>query len=138
MDEQQTELLNLIHKGNAPARVQTRARILLLASQGQADQQIAQSLLISVPTVERTRRRFVQQPFHEALYDRPRSGRPPLLTGEIEARLVALTCTTPPVGYATWTLRLLAGRVVELGYIEHLSHTAVADLLKKTNSSPGE
>jgi hypothetical protein len=80
---------------------------------------------------------LVQESLHDALYDKPRSGRPPLITGDTEAHLIALACSTPPAGRVVWTLRLLAERVVELGYIEHLSTTAVMKRLKKTNSSPG-
>jgi transposase len=72
----------------------------------------------------------------EVLQDQPRSGRPIEIDGEQRAKVTALACSDPPEGYAQWTLRLLADKAVELGYCEHISHTEVATILKKTNSSP--
>jgi len=59
------------------------------------------------------------------------------VTGEIEAKLIVLACSQPPAGYARWTLRLLADRVIELGYLDYISHVTVGEVLKKTNSSRG-
>lgn len=67
------------------------------------------------------------------LHDRPRSGRPIEIDGKQRAKLTALACSTPPAGYAQWSLRLLADQAVELGYCEHISHTQVGEVLKKTN-----
>ena len=69
------------------------------------------------------------------LQDQPRSGRPIEIDGAQRAKVTALACSDPPEGYAQWTLRLLADKAVELGYCEHISHTEVATILKKTNSS---
>jgi putative transposase len=71
----------------------------------------------------------------QALYDRPRSGRPIKIDGEQRAKITALACSTPPEGYAEWSLRLLADKVVELGFSEQISHTHVRTILKKTYSS---
>jgi len=72
-----------------------------------------------------------------ALYEKPRPGASPKITGDIEAKLVTLACSDPPLGRSRWTLRLLADTMVELGYIDSISNVAVYQRLKKTNSSPG-
>jgi hypothetical protein len=74
---------------------------------------------------------------HAALYDKPRPGAAPRFTGEVEAQLTMLACSQPPAGHARWTLRLLADQMIELGYVEYISHVTVRELLKKTNSSRG-
>ncbi|WP_461093945.1 helix-turn-helix domain-containing protein [Spirosoma gilvum] len=70
------------------------------------------------------------------LTDKPRSGRPILIEGSQRAQLTALACEQAPAGHSQWSLRLLARKAVELGYCEHLSHTHLGDILKKTSSSP--
>jgi transposase len=142
LTQAQRELLQgLIHAGNAPARTQTRARILLLADRSQrtrrTDAQVSEAVLCSLATVGNIRRRFVRDGLEAALQDKPRPGAAPKITGDIEAHLVTLCCSDPPEGEARWTLRLLAGRVVELGLLGSLSHVAVGERLKKTNLSPG-
>ena len=139
--EQREQLHRLIHAGHAPARTQTRARILLLADRSQGarrtDAQVAGAALCSPSTVGNTRRRFVRNGLSAALEEKPRPGKAPKITGDIEAHLVTLACSDPPEGEARWTLRLLAGRLVELGLLDSLSHVAVGERLKKMNSSPG-
>lgn len=140
-DDPRQHLENLIRSGHAPARTQTRARILLLCDRNHApkrtDAQIAQALLCSPGTVRNVRRRFVQEGLDAALYDKPRPGAVPKITGDIEAKITLLACSDPPAGRARWTLRLLAERVIELGYVERISHVAIGERLKKTRSSPG-
>lgn len=140
-DDHRTHLESLIRAGNAPARTQTRARILLLTDRRQEnlrpDAEIAAALLCSLTTVRNVRHRFVRNGLDAALYDRPRPGAKPKITGETEAHLTLLACSAPPEGQARWTLRLLADRLVELGYVESLSHVAVGERLKKMNSNPG-
>lgn len=140
--EQRYELEEMLHKGQSPARVQTRARILLLSDRNQGAPrkaaEIAEVLLCSESTVGNIRRRFAQEGLQAALYDKPRPGAKPKITGEVEAQLVLLACSTPPEGQSRWTLRLLAQRLVELEVIESVSHVAVRDVLKKTNLSLGE
>jgi len=140
-EKERAHLRGLLRRGVAPARVQTRARILLLSDRGRGerrtDEQVAAAVVTSVMTTRRTRWRFLQEGLEAALAEKPRPGRPPKITGEIEARLTVLACSQPPEGHAHWTLRLLAGQLVELGYLESISHTAVADRLKKTKSNPG-
>lgn len=140
-DEQRERLHDLTHSGKAPARVQTRARILLLTDRSQGrnrtDAQIVEALQCSRTTVVTLRRLCVHQGLDAALYDKARPGAEPKITGDIEAKLTALACSAPPNGQARWTLRLLADKVVELGYLDRISHVAVSKRLKKTNSSPG-
>jgi putative transposase len=139
--EQRQELERLIRVGNAAARVQSRARILLLSASEPGDWQsapaVARALLVHPNTVRNVRRRFVAGGLEAALYDRPRPGATPKLTGEVEAQLTLLACSAPPEGHAAWTLRLLADELVVLGVLESVSHTTVGEWLKKTNSSLG-
>jgi transposase len=94
--EQRAELEQLVRTGNAAARVQTRARILLLSSEGKRDAEVTQSLHTSPATVQKTRRLFFREGLQRALYDKPGRGRPPRITGEVEAHLTMLACSTPP------------------------------------------
>lgn len=133
-------LEHLVKTGTHKARTLTRARILLLADEGPAgsapsDGQIRASLGVCLATVAGTRRRFVEGGVAPALKERPRPGQPPKLTGKIQAHLTALACSAPPEGHARWTLRMLADRAVKLELVDSVSHEAVRQVLKKTNSS---
>jgi hypothetical protein len=136
-EEQRQHLNRLIKKGNTPARVQTRARILLLSErtlgQRRTRKQVAEAALVCPVTVGRLCRAFAQEGLEAALYDRPRPGALPKITGDIEAKLVTLACSEPPSGRGRWTLRLLADTMVELGYLESISNQAIGQRLKKTS-----
>ena len=114
-----------------------RAQVLLKAdADGPAwtDQQIADAFSCRTKTVENIRQRCVLEGFEQAL-ERKRRESPPvpkLLDGEQEAQIIALRLGSPPKGYANWSLRLLARRVVELGLIESVSHETIRRTLKKT------
>jgi len=140
-EKERAHLKGLLRRGAAAARVQTRARVLLLSDRSRGerrtDEQVAKAVLTSVSTAKRTRWRFLREGLEAALAEKPRPGRPPKITGEIEAQLTVLACSQPPEGHAHWTLRLLAGRLVELGYVESISHVAVGNRLKRTKSNPG-
>ncbi len=140
-NEQRAHLEGVIHAGNAPARTQTRTRILLLTDRNQSyrmtDAEIAAALLCNKNTVGNVRRRFLQQGIDAALYDQPRPGAKPKITGAVEAQLTLLACSQPPEGHARWTLQLLADKLVELGVVDSISDVAVMHRLKKTNSSRG-
>jgi len=139
--ETRQQLLDLTRKGNAPARVQTRARILLFADKSQDEpktqEQIAQALSVCRPTVGKTCRSFVQEGIEPALYEKPRPGKAPKITGKVEARLTLLACSTPPAGRTGWTMQMLADKLVELKLVDSISDSAVCDRLKKTRSSRG-
>ncbi len=134
--DEREELCQLIRRGKHSSRKVTRARILLLAADGATDEQIVASLKTGFATVERTRKRFVEEGFG-CLNERRRRGAERKLTGKQEAHLVALACSTPPRGRARWTLRLLADKVVELGFASSIARETVRQVLKKTNLSRG-
>lgn len=138
-DEQRKELKKLTTAGIASARKINRARILLLGDEdnpngSKNDKEIAEILDISRATIVRVRQRFIEQGL-EALNEKPRSGKPKQLSGRQKAQITALACSEPPAGYARWTLRLLATKLVELEMIEAISHNAVGEILKKMNLS---
>lgn len=135
--DEREQLLQFIRRGKPSARKVTRARILLKAADGLTDDQIAAALDVGVATAERTRKRFVEQGF-DALNERPRPGARPKLTGKQQAHIIALTCSKAPQGHSHWTLRLLAGKVVELGFTESFSRESVRRMLKKTSLSLGK
>jgi transposase len=134
--EERDELQRLLRGGKTAARKVTRAQILLKADDGLTDDEIAEEIGACVPTVERTRKRFVEENLG-CLNERPRPGQKLKLSGKAEARLIAEACSKAPDGLKRWTLRLLANRVVELGLCESLSHETVRQHLKKTNLSLG-
>jgi transposase len=118
------------------------ARILLKADRNQPgggwrDTEIQSALDLSLRTIERVRKRFVEDGMEAALKSRSGAGRKREVTGEVEAHLIALRCSNVPSGQGRWTLRLLAERMVELNYVEHISHESVRQVLKKTNCNPG-
>jgi transposase len=136
-DSERATVVALTKKGQAPARQIARAHILLLADAGHPDVTIAQALSVGVSTVERTRRRFVEEGLAAALTERPRPGGTPKLDGKQEAFLVALACTHPPEGRKCWTMQLLAERLVTLGVVDAISDETVRRALKRGISSPG-
>ncbi len=137
-DKERRELLDLTKKGRNSARILTRARILLLADEGRSDEEIAAHLHSSSPTVARIRKRCCTAGGVEAaIKEKPRRGAAPKLNGRAEATLTAIACSTPPEGYARWTLRLLADKLVELGLVDSVSHVTVGTVLKKATLSPG-
>jgi hypothetical protein len=140
--DKKTELEQLIKSGEHNARVISRARVLLLLDRSQGQKrtlaQVAEAALLSTVSVSHIKRRYFDGDLDRALYDRPRPGRPVTkMTGEVEAHLIALTCSDPPEGYDQWTLRLLAERLVSLEVVDSISHVAVGNTLKKTNLSLG-
>jgi transposase len=134
--EERTVLEQLLQKGKSSARKLTRARILLQADEGLTDEEIATALEVAIATVERTRQRFVERNL-EALNDLPRPGGQCKLSGKQEAHLIAVACTPAPTGQARWTLRLLADKVVELGFVPSIARETVRQVLKKTRLSLG-
>lgn len=136
--EQSKQLFEIIRRGKSSARKIARARILLKADERLSDEQIAEALHVGSATVGRTRQRFFEEGLESALNERPRPGAQPKLTGKQVAHLIAVACSKAPQGRARWTLRLLADKVIELGFAETCSHELVRRVLKKTNSSRGK
>ena len=142
-DQEHSSLEELTRKGKSPAYKVNHARILLLADTnreggGWKDQDISSALNISIATIERVRQCLVESGLEAALSRKTQKNRQrSRLDGEQEAHLIALTCSSPPDGQGRWTLRMLGARMVELGYVEQISHETVRKTLKKTNLSCG-
>lgn len=139
--EQRSHLENMISSGHGSARVLGRARILLLCDRSleakREDAVVAEAVMVCPATVRRIRKEFAIYGLESAIYDKPRPGAVPKITGDIEAKITMIACTKPPQGHVRWTLRLLADRIVQLGYLDSISHVAVGNRLKKTTSSRG-
>jgi transposase len=131
-DDERQALEEMTRKGALNARKFKRAMILLKADKGLTDPQIMTAIEVSRPTVERTRKRFVEGGLEKALNEDPRPGQRRKLDGRGEAVLIATACSQVPEGYEHWTMRLLAGRLVELGVVDSISHETVRLTLKKT------
>lgn len=142
-DEERAALKKLVSVGKAAARKITHARILLLADErssggGKTDVDIADALQVGLITVGRVRRRLVEQGLEAALNRQPqRNRRAKKLDGNAEAFLVATACSEAPEGRSSWTLKLLADRLVECEYVDSISPETVRQALKKTNLSLG-
>ena len=140
--EERNRLDALIRKGKRSAQMLTKARILLKADisdagEGWSDSRIAKALDTSVANVERTRRQLVEEGFEAVLTRKynPNSARPRIFDGMAEAKLIALTCSPAPAGFARWTLRLLEEKVVGLHIVERTSDNTIGRTLKKTVSN---
>jgi len=131
-DEERQTLQEMTRKGSIKARQMKRAMILLKADEGLSDPQIISALNVSRPCVERIRKRFVLNGLEKALNEDPRPGQRRKLDGRDEAILVATACSKVPDGYEHWTLRLLAGKMVELGVVDTISYETIRRTLKKT------
>ena len=130
-------LRTLTKKGSVAARVHNRAQILLYADAGRKTKDIAELLSLSQKTISTIKRHYVTAGLDRALYDNPRSGKPPTLTNTLKAHLVALACSEPPQGRQRWTLHMLADTLVELKLVDTISHQAVKNILKKVKSNRG-
>jgi len=143
LDAEERDRLNeLIHKGKRSAQLLTKARILLKADvsdagEGWSDSAIARALDTSIATVERTRRQLVEEGFEAVLTRKynPKSAPPRIFDGAAEAKLIALTLSPAPDGFARWSLRLLEEKVVELHIVERASDNTIGRTLKKTVSN---
>jgi transposase len=136
------ELSGLVSRGKSEVRRLKHAQVLLKADasdggSGWPDERIAEGVGVGTASVERVRRRFVEEGLERALspYRKGQRLYARALDGEAEAHLIALACSTPPQGRARWTLRLLASRMVELQHVPGVSHETVRQTLKKTLSS---
>lgn len=129
--EERAELLALTTKGACKARKLKRALVLLAADEGHTDAVIAERVRVHAVTIERIRRRCVEEGLAAALAERPRPGQARKLAGRQEAHLLALACTAPPAGRKHWTLQLLADRLVEQQVVEAISDETVRRALKR-------
>ncbi len=142
--EEVEELRSIINKGYHTSQAFRAAYILLNCDEGDysekvTNEQISKVLKIGMRTIDRVKKRFLEEGF-EAVLERRLSSRvyDIKIDGDVEAKLVKLCCSEPPHGFAKWSLRLLADKMVELQYVESISHVSVGNVLKKTNLSLGK
>jgi transposase len=138
------ELMSIINKGSHTSQTFRTAYILLNCDQGTftqkiTNEQISQVLKVGMRTIDRVKKKFTEEGL-EAVLERRASTRSyeTKVDGEIEAKLVTLCCSEPPKGFSKWSLRLLADKMVELKYVESISHVTVRSVLKKTNLNLGK
>ena len=140
--KERKQLQQLVKKGKVPGYKIRHAQMLLKADQGNKgsgwpDVQVAEVFAAHVTTVERLRKRFVEQGLEAALERNKRNNYARKLDGDAEAHLIAIACSDPPTGRSEWSLRLLADRLVELSVVDSISYMTVSRTLKKTNLSRG-
>jgi len=137
--EEREELERVISKGRHSSQVYRNAYMLLNCDEGAygekiTNKEICRVLKVSMRMIDRVKKRFVEEGFEACIERKPPSRtRERKADGEIEARLIALSCSKPPKGHAKWTLRLLADKLVELDYVDSISYETVRKVLKKTN-----
>lgn len=142
--KERVELLSLIKGGKHSSKKVIHALILLNCDEGEfsekaKNEEVARVLKIGVRTIDRVKKRFVEEGFEAALENRPTSRvYDRIADGEVEAHLIALSCSKAPEGFSKWSLRLLADKMVELKYVDDISHETVRRVLKKTNLNPGK
>lgn len=143
--EEVAELTAIIHKGKHTSQAFRAAYVLLNCDKGKYSQdssvtntEIVKILKIGDRTIDRIKRKFMEEGFEGVLYRHPSyQNYTKKMDGELEAKLVTLCCSEPPEGYAKWSLRLLADKLVELNYVESISHVTVRRVLKKTSLNLG-
>ncbi|WP_424952849.1 helix-turn-helix domain-containing protein [Deinococcus sp.] len=137
-EKDRQKLTEMTRKGVISARVMTRARLLLLSDQGLKDREAAERQGVDSATVAYTRRKYMEGGLQAALFERARPKQAPKLNPQQTAILIAETCSAAPEGRATWTMQLLADRLVTLGVVDSISDETVRRTLKKTNSNRGK
>ncbi len=134
--EARDALSAMLRKGTHPARKLTRARILLKLDEGLSPPQVAREAAVCQATVYNVRAKAEKLGYQAAIEEKHRSGRPPEIAPQARAQITALACSHPPTGRGAWSLRLLADKAVELGFVDSISHQSVGEILKKTSSNP--
>ena len=144
IEKEQLELVNLIASGKYKNTKLKRAQILLASDESEGgkrmkDKEIQKAYDVGISTIERTRQRFVEDSYEIALNGNPRPvNREKVLDGRVESKLISLRCSDVPAGANSWTLRLLADKMVELEYIETISYESVRQILKKHQLNHGK
>ncbi|MFH2025572.1 MAG: helix-turn-helix domain-containing protein [bacterium] len=144
--EEVEELTAIINKGKHTSQAFRSAYILLNCDKGTYSQdpgitnaEITKILKVGDRTIDRIKKKFVEDGFESVLERRPSNQNyTKKMDGDLEAKLVTLCCSEPPAGHAKWSLRLLADKLVELQYVESISHVSVRRALKKTNLNLGK
>jgi len=140
------ELNKVINKGSHTSQAYRAAYILLNCDKGEfsdnteiKNAEICKVLKVGERTIDRVKKKFIEEGFESVLERRPSiQNYTKKIDGDMEAKLVALCCSEPPAGFAKWSLRLLADKMVELNYIDYISHVSIGEVLKKTNLSLGK
>lgn len=143
--DEREELEAIISKGKHSSQKYRNAYILLNVDEGEyndekvVNKEIQRVLKVGERTIDRVKRRFVEEGFETVLERKPPNRTyKRKVDGDVEAHLISLCCGNPPEGYGRWTLRLLADKMVELNYIDDISHEEVRQVLKKTNLNLGK
>tara|TARA_R110002074_G_scaffold325684_1_gene495985 strand:- start:317 stop:775 length:459 start_codon:yes stop_codon:yes gene_type:complete len=142
--EEVSELMAIINKGSHTTQKFRAAYILLNCDEGDysekvTNKQISKVLKVGMRTIDRVKKKFVEEGFEAVLERRPSTRvYERKIDGDVEAKLVQLCCSEPPPGFAKWSLRLLAEKMIELEYVPSISHVCVGEVLKKTNLSLGK
>ncbi|WP_044211804.1 helix-turn-helix domain-containing protein [Flammeovirga sp. OC4] len=132
-EKEKNHIKELLSNGDIKSRVNLRLTSLLLLNEQKTYKEVAATLQVRIATISDWKKKYKTEGLNSLLEEKPRSGRPASLTDENKAKIIALACSTPPEGYSKWTLRMLAGKVVELGYTDKISHTHVQEILTKAN-----
>lgn len=144
LKEEVAELMTIINKGSHSSHTFRCAYVLLNCDEGDysekvTNEQISKVLKIGMRTIDRIKKRFVEEGLDGALERKPASRvYEKKVDGDVEAKLVQLCCSEPPEGFAKWSLRLLADKMVELNYVDSISYVTVRNTLKKMNLSLGK
>lgn len=140
------ELQKIINKGKHSTQAYRSAYILLNCDKGEyskdktiTNAEISKILRVGERTIDRVKKKFIEEGFEEVLERRPSiQNYVKKIDGDLEAKIVTLCCSQPPKGYAKWSLRLIANKMVELQYVDYISHVSISKVLKKTNLSLGK
>ena len=141
-DPERKILEDIVTKGKAPAKMILRANILLASDRNVSRRmtvaEIADVYHTTPTTVQNVRTEYSQKGLTKTINRKKRDTPPvaPKVTGDVEAHIIALSCSEPPKGFSRWTVRLLADKCVELGYVDSINYSTISRTLKKTNSSP--
>jgi transposase len=131
-EDERSQLWTTVHRGKSNARTLKRAQVLLKVTDGWTAAEIAEAFDVSLSTVANVCRRFRDGGVEAVLHDKRQERRRQALAGEQLAHVVAIACTDAPEGHDHWTVRLLAGKAVELGYVRSISPETIRQALKKT------
>lgn len=132
IDTDRSQLEVMLLNRSLTVKIYKRVESLLALDSGLTFRIVIKQVGLSFPTLKTLCERYKEQGL-ACLKDAPKSGRPIQISGEERAKITALACSKAPEGYAKWTLRLLADKVMELGICEHLSHVHAGEILKKMN-----
>jgi len=138
------ELMSIINKGAHTSQTFRTAYILLNCDEGAysekvTNEQMSKVLKVGMRTIDRVKKKFIEEGLEKCLERRPTQRiYETKVDGDLEAQLVKLCCSEPPVGHAKWSLRLLADKMVEFKFVESISHVTIRSILKKTNLNLGK